>query len=32
MQQAVPDKELLEAPTAGEVQPAAAARIVRGWP
>ncbi len=35
MQQAVPDKELLEAPTAGEGQPAAAARIVRDgheWP
>lgn len=31
MQQAVPDKELLEAPTAGEGQPAAAVRIVRGW-
>ncbi len=32
MQQAVPDKELLEAPTQVRVQPAAAARIVRGWP
>lgn len=32
MQQAVPDKELLEAPTAGEGATVAAARIVRGWP
>lgn len=31
MQQAVPEKELLEAPTAGEGQRAAAVRIARGW-
>lgn len=31
MQQAVPEKELLEAPTAGEGRPAVAARTVRGW-
>lgn len=32
MQQAVPDKELLEAPTAGEGATCLLARIVRGWP
>jgi quinolinate synthase len=31
MQQAVPEKELLEAPRQAKGQPAAAARTARGW-